>query len=157
MNRVLTIRIFFLSFLWILAPVSFSASVVMEETPTQVIVREHPRTGKPYVSIVSNQGLVPSDPLQKLQGAHYSRPDYRMLDPKIKSGKIPYEGPVIDRKKVYILAASLATVGVAGGTAIAAAAPAASAAAAGSGAGAGAYAAAGAAVAGGTISASVLS
>ena len=75
----------------------FSASEIMEETKTQVIVREHPRTGKPYVSIVA-EGAVPADPFAGKHRA-FKRPDYRMLDPKIKSGQISYDGPISDRKK----------------------------------------------------------
>ena len=131
-----------------------SASEVIENAPARVLVREHPKTGKPYISIVSKEAA-DTDPLQSLKTEKLARPDYRMLDPKMKSGQIPYEGPVSDRKKVYILAGTLAAGGVIGGTLIAAVAPAA--AAAGSGAGAGAYAAGGAAVAAGTVSASVLS
>ncbi len=110
------------------------------------MVRNHPRTGKPYVSIVSPD-RVSVDPFAGNRKS-YLRPDYRMLDPKIKSGAIPYNGPYSDRKKVYILAASLATVGAAGGTAIIAAAPAAT--GAGASGGAGAFLAGGTAVVAGS-------
>ena len=86
-----------------------SVSEVIQKTPTRVVVREHPRTGRPYVSIVSSEAPA-RDPFSGLHQA-MKRPDYRMLDPKIKAGQIPYEGPYSDRKKVYLLAASLATVG----------------------------------------------
>ncbi len=129
-----------------------SASEVLPETAAEVVVREHPKTGKPYVVITSAEG-VSKDPFSgKHLGAQ--RPDYRMLDPKMKSGQIPYEGPYSSRKKVYVLAASLAVVGVAGGTAIIAAAPAAT--GAGAAGGAGVYGAAGGAVAAGTISTAAL-
>lgn len=110
------------------------ASEVIEETKTRVAIREHPKTGKPYVSIISTETPEPPDPLTGQRG-WIIRPDYRMLDPKVKSGVIPYEGPVSDRTKVYILAASLAAVGTAGGAAIMAAAPIATGAGASSGAG----------------------
>ncbi len=127
-------------------------SEVIEETHTRVIVREHPKTGKPYVSIVSSDDPDPKDPftgpLQK-----FSRPDYRMLDPKIKAKDIPYHGPSSDRRKVYVLAATLATVGTAGGAAGILAAPAAT--GAGAAGGAGAYLAGAGAVAGTATAASV--
>ena len=125
---------------------SIFASEVMEESGTRVIVREHPKTGKPYVSIVPFQGEIPLDPFTGQR--KYSRPDYRMLDPKIKSGQIPYEGPYSDRKKIYIFAASLAALGTASGAAVTALAPAAT--GAGASGGAGAYFAGGGAVVAGT-------
>jgi len=144
----LTLKVWVTIFLLIIFPLRAMGSEVIEETKTQVIVREHPKTGKPYVSIVSNEGPV-EDPFAG-QRKKMTRPDYRMLDPKIKSGKIPYEGPSSDRKKVYLLAASLATVGTVGGALAIAAAPVAT--GAGATGGAGAYAAAGGAVAAGTAS-----
>ena len=88
------------------------ASEVLEQTQTRVIVREHPKTGKPYVSIVPGEGPIPEDPFVK-QRQTMRRPDYRLLDPKIKSGEIPYEGPYSSSKKIYIFAATLATLGAA--------------------------------------------
>ena len=111
------------------------ASEVIEETRTRVVIREHPKTGKPYVSIVSSEIPEPPDPFTGQRG-RIIRPDYRMLDPKVKSGQIPYNGPVSDRTRVYIFAASLMTVGTVGGAMIWAAAPAATGAGASSGAGA---------------------
>ena len=142
--------IFFLTIcsLFIKTPYLFS-SEVLEETSTAVVVREHPRTGKPYVSIIRSDGAA-KDPFAG-QGKFYSRPDYRMLDPKIKSGAISYNGPASDRKKIYIFAASLATLGAASGAAVIAAAPAATGAAASGGAGA--YLAAGTAVVAGSAAA----
>lgn len=122
------------------------------QTQTQVVVRDHPRTGKPFVTIVPAGQDLNKDKFSRYRRAG-SRPDYRLLDPNMKAGDIPYDGPVSSRKKVYILAASLATIGVAGGTSIIAAAPAAT--GAGAAAGAGGYAAAGGAVAAGTLSASL--
>ena len=122
------------------------AGEVFQETHTKVIVREHPKTGRPYVSIVPSEVPDPPDPFAVRR--KYARPDYRMLDAKIKSGKIPYDGPYSDRKKIYLFAAGLATLGVAGGVVGMAVAPAA--AGAGASGGAGIYAAAGSAVAAGT-------
>lgn len=118
-----------------LAPFPLSASEVIDETRTRVVIREHPKTGKPYVSIISTERAEPPDPFTGQRG-RIIRPDYRMLDPKVKSGEIPYEGPVSDRTRVYIFAASLMTVGTVGGAMIWAAAPAATGAGASSGAGA---------------------
>ncbi len=129
-----------------------AVSEVIPKTSTQVIVRDHPKTGKPYVSIVSDSAPG-QDPFAHLK-QNIKRPDYRMLDPQVKSGEIPYEGPVSDRKKVYILAASLATLGTVGGVAVIAAAPAATGAGA-AGGGAGMYAAGGAAVVLGTAAGTV--
>lgn len=117
-----------------LAAANLSASEIIEETRTQVIVREHPKTGRSYVSIVSSEVPAPPGPFAGQKS--YSVPDYRLLDPKVKAKDIPYDGPYSNRTKIYILAASLATVGTVGGTAIIAAAPAATGAAASGGAGA---------------------
>lgn len=142
-------RIWILGFTLIYS-VPLQASEVIEETPTQVIIREHPKTGQPYVAIVPLSEKNPKDPFTGQK--KFSRPDYRMLDPKIKKGPIPYDGPYSSRKKVYILAATLAAVGTAGGVAGLATAPAATGAAA-SGGGAGAYFAGGTAVAAGSAAA----
>lgn len=117
---------------------------VVDVTRTRVIVREHPKTGKPYVSVVSIDEPIPNGPF----GAHgraVKRPDYRMLDPNVKEGQIPYEGPFSDRRKVTLFAATLMTAGAVGGAVGIAAAPAATGAGA---AGGGGYLAAGAAVTG---------
>jgi len=131
------------------------ASEVIESTRTRVVIRGHPKTGKPYVSIVSADIAEPRNPLGKPdpwgRGGHAIRPDYRMFDPKMNKGEIPYEGPASGRKKIYIFAAALATLGAASGAAAAAAIPTAT--AAGSAGGAGIYAAGGAAVAAGTAGA----
>ena len=119
------------------------ASEVITETDSKIIIREHPRTGKPYVVIATNDlNPVPFFPESK----KFSRPDYRLLDPKVKSGEVPYDGPYSDSKRIYIFAATLATLG-AGGIAGAALMPATGAAAASGGA---SYLAAGGAVAAGT-------
>lgn len=128
-----------------------AAEEITDITHTQVIVRQHPKTGKPYVSIVPS-GAAPRDPFTGTE-KKYARPDYRMLDPHFKNGDIPYNGPVSDRKKVYVFAATLMTVGTVGGAVGIAAAPVAAGTAAG---GAGAYVGAGAAVAGTAVAASLL-
>lgn len=125
---------------------------VLPKTNTKVVVREHPKTGVPYVSIIASGQPDRGGPFAGMKKIS-RRPDYRMLDPKIKSGTIPYEGPVSSRKKVYIFAAALAAGG-AGGAALLPIAPVTGAGAAG---GAGALAAAGAGVAGGTVGAAAIS
>ena len=122
------------------------ANEVMEETSTMVVIREHPRTGRPYVSITSLEAGA-RDPFEG-QRRRYGRPDYRMLDPKMKSGKVPYDGPYSDKKKIYLFAASVATLGTVSGAAVMAAAPAATGTAASGGAGA--YLAGGTAVVAGS-------
>ena len=124
-----------------------AANEVFEETPAKVIVRNHPKTGKPYAVITENENV----PL--LTGRPAQRPDYRLLDPNIKASTVPYEGPYSDRKKVYIFAASMATVGAVSGAAVIAAAPAAT--GAGAAGGAGIYAGAGVGVAAGTAAGTV--
>ncbi|MBI1977546.1 MAG: hypothetical protein HYS55_02215 [Candidatus Omnitrophica bacterium] len=131
---------------------AFPTSEVFEETKTQVIIREHPKTGKPYVSIVSQESFDPNTPFLGAR-TKVSRPDYRMLDPKVKSGEIPYDGPYSSAKKVYIFAATLATLGVAGGAVGMAVAPAAS--AGGAASGGGTFLAAGGAVAAGSAGGAV--
>lgn len=137
-------------FLFLLLSANLFASEVIDETKTRVIIREHPKTGKPYVSIVSSEIPDPPDPFTG-QWGRIIRPDYRLLDPKVKSGEIPYEGPVSDSTRIYIFAATLATLGAAGAVLAPAAAPAAAGAAASGGAGA--YLAGGAAVTAGSVAA----
>ncbi|MBI4398604.1 MAG: hypothetical protein HY586_05720 [Candidatus Omnitrophica bacterium] len=108
------------------------------KTHSRVIVREHPKTGKPYVSIVSGELPVPPDPLTHARN-RYSRPDYRMLEPDAKKGDYAYDGPYSDRTKVYIFGATLMTAGVTGGALGMAYAPAAAATATASTGGGGAY------------------
>ena len=138
-----------IAILWM--PPVYAGNEIIPETPTRVVVRQHPRTGKPFVSITGKDSA--HDPFSEVRKG--KRPDYRMLDPKIKSGQIPYDGPSSDRKKVYALAAALAAVGTVGGIGIIAVAPAAT--GAGAAGGAGVYGAAGGAVAAGAISGAVAS
>ena len=134
------------SVLWLLCSRGSAAlaNEVLVEPPAEVVVREHPKTGFPYVSIID-----PNKPRAQFSGdmKKYNRPDYRMLDPKVKPRDVKYDGPVSDRKKVYILAGALAAGGVAGYAALPVAA-----ASGGAATGAGAYAAASAAVTAGTFS-----
>lgn len=120
------------------------ANEIVPEIPGEVVVREHPKTGLPYVSIVNPQ----KPQVQLMRDAKkYNRPDYRMLDPKVKPRDVQYDGPVSDRKKIYLLAGALAAGGIAGYAALPT-----TAAGGGAAAGAGAYAAASAAVTAGTFS-----
>lgn len=140
------VRVLGISLIIFLSVPSGFADEVVPQTSTHVVVRDHPKTGKAYVS-VTEKGKENVNPLAA--GKYKKRPDYRMLDPKVKSGEIPYEGPVSDRKKVYAFAAGLAAVGVAGGAAVSLAAASAPA-TAGSAGGAGAFGAAGVGVIAGT-------
>jgi hypothetical protein len=85
---------------------------MLQESGTKVFIREHPQTGKPFVSL-RKEGS--AQDLFKGFVKREFRPDYRMLDAKTKSGEVPYDGPVSDLKKVYIFAATMMTLGVAGG------------------------------------------
>ncbi|HOW87506.1 MAG TPA: hypothetical protein P5561_01205 [Candidatus Omnitrophota bacterium] len=131
MKRVLTIvTILF----WRMGTVCGAENEVLQESGAKVFVREHPQTGQSFVSL-RTEGKEGRD-LFKGFTRREIRPDYKMLDPKTKSGEIPYEGPVSDRTKVYVFAATIATLGVAGSAVAAAAFPASAAAAASSGGGA---------------------
>lgn len=142
-------RAVFILMLFFYSSAVFGAEEVTDLTHTKVVTRAHPKTGKPYVSILDAADFSEQKPLGEIK--YVPRPDYRMLDPKMKSGEIPYEGPSSDRKKVYIFAASLAVLGTVSGAAVIAAAPAATGTSAAGGAGA--YGIAGGAVAAGTLSA----
>lgn len=84
---------------------------VFEPTGTKVIVREHPKTGQTYVSIIDEDKPMRKD-LLSLRDVKYPRPDYNMLESDVKPGSYEYEGPYSSRKKVYLLAGTLATMGV---------------------------------------------
>lgn len=124
----------------------FPNEVINIQSPA-VVVRVHPKTGRPYVAITEPEARM-QNPLGGFSKP-VKRPDYRMLEKDVKPKETGYEGPSSDRKKVYIFAASIAASGVASGTAILAA-PAAAAAGTGSGTGAAVFAGAGTAVAAGT-------
>jgi len=155
MNKVAILLVIGAHILFGAPHVSFAVEVteVLPQTRTQVIVREHPKTGESYVSIISSDIRDPVDPFTN-QREKYARPDYRYLDHRIKKGEIDYDGPTSDRTKVYVLAATLATVGVVSGVAIIAAAPAAT--GAGAAGGAGVLAGVGVGVAAGTVSTAML-
>ncbi len=121
---------------------------VLPETQTKMIERSHPRTGESYRVITAAAPEAPN--YFEDAPRQYSRPDYRMLESDVQRGEIYYDGPVSSRKKVYIFAATVATLGVVGAVSL----PTAAATGAASG-GAGAYAAGGAAVAAGTLGGAV--
>lgn len=127
---------------------SSQAGEVLPQTETQVTERVHPRTGASYRVITA----APAPEAAYFEGAPrpYSRPDYRMLESDVQRGEIYYDGPVSSRKKVYIFAATVATLGTVGAMSL----PTAAAVGSVSG-GAGAYAAGGAAVAAGTLGGAV--
>lgn len=110
-------------------PIRAKENEVIKPTGPRVFIREHPQTGKPFVSL-RRDGNAPD--LFKGFVKREVRPDYKMLDAKTKSGEVPYDGPVSDKKKVYIFAATMMTLGVAGGI-VTAAMPAGAAAAGASG------------------------
>ena len=121
-------------------------SEVLDKPLQEIYVQEHKATHEPLVTIADTGGL----------GSRYdflnhpkkiSRPDYEMLDPRIKSGDIAYDGPVSNRKKVYYFAAGMAATGVVAGTMI----PVSAVSAGTATTGAGAYAAGGAAVAASSV------
>jgi hypothetical protein len=116
---------------------------------TDVSIRVHPKTGEEYICLRAAGEEAPAYRFQ-IMGERYSRPDYEMLSHNVRSGDIPYDGPVSDRTKIYVLAATLAASGIAAGVVAqaAAAGAAATTAASASTAGAGAYATAGAVLAG---------
>ena len=102
------------------------ASLELPAPESGVTVKFHPKTGRPYPSIVPpGERAEAARPLAPLE-----RPDYELL--RAKGGEIPYHGPVSDRTKVYVLAGTLASAGVAAGVSGLAAAPAAAGAASGS-------------------------
>jgi hypothetical protein len=157
------LHMIFLLVCYVLVPVPAKADVeIQDSTHTRVAVKKHPKTGKPYVTILP-ENAAPGD-AEIISGTvttsgqkEPARPDYRLLDWKVKNGAVAYDGPSSDRTKIYIFAASLATLGVVSGAAVMAVAPAAAATgASASGAGAGVYAVGGAAVTAGTVSTALI-
>jgi hypothetical protein len=104
----------FLAFVICVGPLFAAENEVLQENGTKVFIREHPQTGKPFVTLRKEGD---SQDLFKGFVKREFRPDYKMLDAKTKSGEVPYDGPVSDLKKVYIFAATMITLGVAGGIA----------------------------------------
>ncbi|MFZ5801789.1 MAG: hypothetical protein ACOY3K_01580 [Candidatus Omnitrophota bacterium] len=129
------------------------ANEVLPETGTEVLIRNHPKTGQPY-PVIADPGE-PRDDLRSLNPDKYERPDYRYLDPNLRSGTIRYDGPYSSRTKVYVFAASMATLGVVGGTLLPVA-PAAAGAAGGGGAAAAGIAGSGVVATTGIVSSAVL-
>ena len=74
-----------------------------------VMVRENSKTGTPY--IVLADPLSPRKDLAALDANKYRRPDYRMLQKGVNAKDVNYDGPYSSKKKIYILAAVLATAG----------------------------------------------
>lgn len=129
----------------------WAQSEVEDPTRTRIVVRENPRTGSAYASIV------PSDELSNRkiyygEQRRYERPDYQMLNPKISPKDVGYQGPSSSRTKVYALAAGLAASGVLAGTLI----PVSAGTAVGAGGSGAGMAAAGAGIAAGSISSALI-
>lgn len=82
---------------------------ILRESVAKVYVREHPQTGKPFVSL--RMGNPAQDPFKGFTKREI-RPDYKMLEADSKG--VPYDGPVSDLKKVYVFAATMMTLGAAG-------------------------------------------
>ncbi len=141
------ILVWFLTAFFCAGSVIAGENEVVPVSRAKVFVREHPQTGKPFVSL-RNEGN--TQDLFRGFKKREVRPDYRMLDAKTKSGAVPYDGPASDRTKVYVFAATMMTLGVAGGIVSAAAIPA-TAATTGASGGAGLFGAGAVAVAGGTV------
>ncbi len=86
-----------------------SREIKMPERGAQVMVRENSKTGTPY--IVLSDPLNPRKDLALLDSNKYRRPDYRMLQKGVNAKDVNYDGPYSSKKKIYILAATLATAG----------------------------------------------
>lgn len=117
--------------------------VLRSATKAQMVKRVHPVTKQTFFSIVESGAE--EYPMGLERATPRSRPDYRLLERDADASKIYYDGPVSDRKKIYLFAGTVAAVGTVAGTAglLAAASSTATTGAAG---GAGAYAAGGTAV-----------
>jgi hypothetical protein len=121
-------------------------SEVLDEPAQEIYIQEHKVTHEPLVTLANEDGLGSRYEFLK-NPQKISRPDYIMLDHQLKSGDIPYDGPVSNRKKVYYFAAGMAATGVLAGTLI----PVSAVSAGTATTGAGAYAAGGAAVAASSV------
>ena len=86
-----------------------SQEITMPKTGAVVMVRENSKTGTPYVVITDPQNL--RQDLATLDTNKYRRPDYRMLQRGVSAKDVGYDGPYSSKKKIYILAATLATAG----------------------------------------------
>jgi len=107
----------------ILPRVVLAQNEIITETGTHVAVKEHPFTKAPLVTIVGPEGA--REDILPAREIDYGRPDYRMLEKSVKPNDVGYAGPYSSRKKVYILAATLATTGAVAAVALPAAFPAA--------------------------------
>ncbi|MBN1493343.1 MAG: hypothetical protein JW938_04280 [Candidatus Omnitrophica bacterium] len=151
-RRRIKIITYLIAFIYVIALADCAAVdtiEIIDTSTTRVAVRIHPKTGNEYIAIYA---LDHEKPLYDFQvsGEKYSRPDYQMLSHTTRSGDIPYDGPVSDRTKIYVLAATLAASGIAAGAVAQATAAAAATTTASTGA-AGAYATAGAVLGGVSI------
>jgi len=79
------------------------------ELSAAVMVRENSKTGTPYIVITDPKA--PRADLASLDSNKYRRPDYRMLEKNVTAKDVGYDGPYSSKKKIYILAATLATAG----------------------------------------------
>jgi|GEM_PF-1466665 len=100
---------------WFLVPRGFANEVLnsqeikMPNSGAVVMVRKNSKTGTPYVVITDPQN--PRQDLAALDTHKYRRPDYRMLQKGVSAQDVNYNGPYSSKKKIYILAATLATAG----------------------------------------------
>ncbi len=83
--------------------------IKMPDSGVVVMVRENSKTSTPYIVIVDP--LNPRKELAALDSNKYRRPDYRMLQKGVDAKDVGYDGPYSSKKKIYILAATLATAG----------------------------------------------
>ncbi len=125
---------------------------ILQESRAEVVVIENKMSGKPLVCIKEN--AQPIRPYLQSLAREVKRPDYRLLDYRTKSGEISYEGPSSDRTKIYVFAATIATLGVVSGAAVGAVA-ASSAAAGGASSGGAGLVAVGTTLSAGTVSAAL--
>ncbi len=86
-----------------------SQEIPMPKSGAAVMVRENSKTATPY--IVITDPLQPRKDLAALDSNKYRRPDYRMLQKGVTAKDVGYDGPYSSKKKIYILAATLATAG----------------------------------------------
>ncbi len=87
-----------------------SREISMPRIPTEIVVREQSTAGKAFV-VIRGVNQPPRKDLENLFGNKYSRPDYRMLQKGVSAKDVGYDGPYSSKKKIYILAATLATAG----------------------------------------------
>ena len=106
-----------------------SREIKMPDSGAAVMVRENSKTKTPYIVIVDP--LNPRKDLANLDSNKYRRPDYRMLQKNVTAKDVGYDGPYSSKKKIYILAASLAVAGAGAAVIAPAIAPAAAAGATG--------------------------